>query len=377
MKKTFKKAVSVVMAASMAFALSACSSSGTDATTAAPAAAPAETAAPADAGAAETKAATADGKKTLAVVAKGESHAFWQSVKSGAMDAGAKYGYEVTFRGPASESAKDLPSQMEMVQSALSNNASAMVVATIGEGYVDLLKQAFDKKIPVVQFDSGIWAADVDALNAANKNPIVSSVATSNEVAAALAAENFFEAIKGDIAASDKYVVGVIQHDETQTGIDRAKGFMDKFNALVEADETTKGKCTIEKEVKPGDADNAYKAALEALYEKGANAIFMTNEGVVKQVYDAIGAAGTKYDAIQFCGYDAGSKQIEWMKKTTGPKLVGAVAQDSYQIGYQAAEQAILSLEGKDINESVAIGGAWWDSTNVDDMIAKNLVYEG
>ena len=53
-------------------------------------------------------------------------------------------------------------------------------------------------------------------------NPIVSSVATSNRDAAAVAAEKFFEAIKADIAASDKYVVGVIQHDETQTGIDRA-----------------------------------------------------------------------------------------------------------------------------------------------------------
>lgn len=372
MKKRMTKVLSAVMAASMVFALSACGGSkSTTATTAAPAdKAAATTAAPDDK-------AEAAGKKTIAVVAKGESHAFWQSVKSGAVDAGAKYGYEITFRGPASESAKDIPSQMEMVQSALSNNASAMVLATIGEGYVDLLKQASDKKIPVVQFDSGIWKADIDALNTASKNPIVSAVATSNEVAAALAAENFFAAIKSDIAASDKYVVGVIQHDETQTGVDRSKGFVEKFNALADADASTKGKCTIVQEVKPGDADNAYKAALEAVFEKGANAIFMTNEGVVKQVYDAIGAAGTKYDAIKFCGYDAGSKQIEWMKKATGPKLIGSVAQDSYQIGYQSVEQAVFSLEGKEIKENVAIGGAWWDSTNVDEMIKKNLVYEG
>lgn len=355
MKKKATRVLSVMMAAAMVFALSACGSK------------------PAS-GSAGTGGASG---KTIAVVAKGESHAFWQSVKAGAVDAGAKYGYEITFRGPASESAKDLPSQMEMVQSALSNNASGLVLATIGEGFVDLLKQANDKNIPVVQFDSGIWAADVDALNSAGKNPIKSSVATSNEAAAALAAENFFAAIKDEIAASDKYVVGVIQHDETQTGIDRAKGFIDKFTELAEADSATKGKCTIEKEVKPGDADNAYKAALEALFEKGASAIFMSNEGVVKQVYDAIGAAGSKYDALKFCGYDAGSKQIEWMKSTTGPKLVGAVAQDSYQIGYQAVEQAVFALEGKTVTDTVAIGGAWWDASNVDDMIAKNLVYEG
>lgn len=324
---------------------------------------------------------SADGgseNKTLAVVAKGESHAFWQAVKAGAEDAAKKYGYTITFRGPASESAKDLPSQMEMVQTALSNNVAGLVLATIGEGFTDMLTQAKDKGIPVVQFDSGIWAKDVEALDKAGKNPIISSVATSNRDAAGVGAEKFFEAIKADIAAStDGYVIGVIQHDETQTGIDRAGGFIDKFKELADADETTKGKYTIEKEVKPGDADNAYKAALEALYEKGANAIFMSNEGVVKQVYDAIGAAGTKYDEIKFCGFDAGTKQIQWMKAESGPKLIGAVAQDSYQIGYNAVEQCILAIEKGEVKDSVAIAGAWWDATNVDEMIKNNLVYEG
>ena len=323
-----------------------------------------------------------DGKttvnKTIAVVAKGESHAFWQSVKAGAVDAGKKYGYEVTFQGPASESAKDLPSQMEMVSTALNNNPAGLVLGTIGEGFVDSLKHAFTQKIPVVQFDSGIWAKDIESLDSAKQNPIVSSVATSNRLAAGLAAEKFFEAIKADIAAStDTYVVGIIQHDETQTGIDRAGGFEEKFKALADADSTTAGKYTIEKEVKPGDADQAYKAALEALFEKNVKAIFMSNEGVVKQVYDAIGAAGTKYDNIVFCGFDAGSKQIEWMKKTTGPKLISAVAQDSYQIGYQAVEQAIFAAEGKTVTAKVDIAGAWWDASNVDEMIKNNLVYEG
>ena len=105
--------------------------------------------------------------------------------------------------------------------------------------------------------------------------------------------------------------------------------------------------------------------------------MFMSNEGVVKQVSDAIAAAGTKYDAIKFCGFDAGTKQIEWMKKTTGAKLIGAVAQDSYQIGYNAVEQAVFAAEGKTVTASVAIAGSWWDATNVDQMIKNNIVYEG
>lgn len=315
--------------------------------------------------------------KVIGVVAKGESHAFWQSVKAGAQKAAEEKGYSITFRGPASESAKDLPSQQEMVQTALSNNVSGLVVATIGEGFTDMLSQAYDKNIPVVQFDSGIWEKDLDALNSQNKNPIKASVATSNSLAAALAAEHFFEAVKTDIAASEKYVVGVIQHDQTQTGIDRAGGFIDRFTELADSDETTKGRYRIEKEVKPGDADNAYKTALEALYEKGISALFMTNEGVVKQVYDAINAAGEKYAAVKFCGFDAGTKQIEWMKSDDKAKLIGAVAQDSYRIGYDAVLQCINAIEGRSVTEQVDIAGVWWDKNNVDEMVKSNIVYEG
>ncbi len=317
------------------------------------------------------------GSKTIAVVAKGESHAFWQSVKSGAEDAAEKYGYKITFRGPASESAKDIPSQQEMVQTALSNNVDAMVLGTIGEGFTSHLSQAYDKEIPVVQFDSGVWENDIKALDSQNKNPIKSSVATSNRLAAALAAEHFYEAIKSEIASADRYIVGIIQHDETQTGIDRAGGFEEKFKELAEGSGDTAGKVRIEKEVKPGDADNAYKTALEALAEKGASAIFMSNEGVVKQVFDAIAAAGAKYDNIKFCGFDAGSKQIEWMKKDDGAKLIGAVAQDSYEIGYKAVEQAVFAVEGKNVSDVVEIEGTWWDKNNVDEMMKKNIVYEG
>ncbi len=315
--------------------------------------------------------------KTIGVVAKGESHAFWQSVKAGAEDAAKERGYTVTFRGPASESAKDLPSQQEMVQTALSNDVSGLVIATIGEGFTDMLSQAYDRGIPVVTFDSGIWQKDLEALDSQGKNPIRASVATSNRMAAALAAEHFFEAIKADIAKADDYVVGVIQHDETQTGIDRAGGFIDRFTELADADETTAGRYRIEREIKPGDADNAYKTALEALYEKGISALFMTNEGVVKQVYDAINASGGKYDSIKFCGFDAGSKQIEWMKSEGGAELIGSVAQDSYKIGYNAVAQVISAIEGEKVVTAVDIQGVWWTGDNADEMIEKGLVYEG
>lgn len=366
MKKSIKRIVSLLTVAILLLTLFGACSNKTDTN-------------------ADTKGETAQnsgnesGGKTIAVVAKGESHAFWQAVKNGAEDAAKKYGYSITFRGPSSESSSDLPSQKEMVQTALSNNVSGLVIATIGEGFADMLTQAYDKKIPVVQFDSGVWEADINTLNGQNKNPIVSSVSTSNEKAAGLDAENFFNAIKEDIAASsDTYVVGVIQHDETQTGIDRTTGFINKFTELADADDSVKGKYKIEKEVKPGDANNAYIDALNALVEKNAKAVFMSNEGVVKQVSDAIASNSGKYDGIVFCGFDAGTKQIQWMKNSdTKSKLVGSVAQDSYSIGYNAVEQCVFAIEGKDVKTNVDIEGQWYDNTNIDKMIQDNIVYEG
>ena len=315
-----------------------------------------------------------EGKKTIAVIAKGESHAFWQAVKAGAEKAAKEKGYELTFQGPASEDPKDVPSQITMVQTALSNNVSGIVLATIGSGFGELLTQAYDKQIPVVTFDSGLKAKE-DITE--GKNPIVAHVATSNIAASNINGEKLFEAIKGEIAkatAEDPYVVGIIQHDETQTGIDRAKGFEDKFKALADTDATTAGKYKIEKEIKQGDADQSYVKALEALYEKGIKALFMTNEGVVKQVYDATKSAEGKYDSIIFTGFDAGTKQLNWIKENGTPKLIGSVAQDSIDMGYQATLQCIAAVEGGTA-KNVDIAGAWYTAENLIAMLDSNLIY--
>ena len=104
----------------------------------------------------------------------------------------------------------------------------------------------------------------------------------------------------------------------------------------------------------------------------------MSNEGVVKQVSDAIAANPGKYDGIIFTGFDAGTKQIQWIKKgESATKLVGSVAQDSYSIGFNAVEQCVFAIEGKDVKKTVDIAGQWYDKKNIDKLIKDNIVYEG
>lgn len=312
-------------------------------------------------------------KGTIAVCAKGESHAFWQAVKAGAMAAGEKYGYKITFAGPDDETSASISQQQAQISAAIANkNLKGMVLATIGTGYIELLKELKDKNIPVVQFDSGVFAADIAALDAAGKNPIVASVATSNVLAAALGAEKMYEALRAEIdaaTAAAPYVIGVIQHDETQTGIDRATGFRDKMVALAG------NKVKVEIQVASGDGDGVYVDALDALVTKGSKAVFMCNEGVVKQI--AVAKADGAYDAIKFVGFDAGTAQSNWIK-ADGNKavLLGSVAQDSYAIGYNAVEQCVKAIEGSTAKD-VGIAGQWYNKTNIDQLIADNIVYQG
>ena len=65
------------------------------------------------------------------------------------------------------------------------------------------------------------------------------------------------------------------------------------------------------------------------------------------------------------------------MKKENGPKLYGAVAQDSYNIGYKAVEQCVFAIENRAVTKTVDIEGAWWNKDNADKMIKDKLVYEG
>ena len=316
---------------------------------------------------------TTGSKGTIAVVAKGETHAFWQAVKAGAEAAGKEFGYAVTFQGPTSESESEVPNQRNMVQAALANkDVKALVLATIGLGFSDELVAAYDKKLPVVEFDSGLYNNNADVTE--GKDPVIGSVATDNKKAGAVVAENFYAYLKAQNVLVNGYKVGVIQHDATSTGIDRAEGFIEKIEELAKADSITLEINRQEKQNNQGE----YKLGLTALTEWGAQAIFMTNEGVVNEVFPEVRDNAAPYKNILFCGFDAGTNQYDWIKDAGAncALLVGSVAQDSYSIGYESVKLAIAKLEGKEVKD-VGIGGQWYNKDNIDDLKNKNIFYMG
>ena len=154
------------------------------------------------------------GKPYIPVISKGFQHQFWQAVKAGSEQAAVDFDVEITFEGPETEAMVD--KQVEMFQTALDKNPAAICLAAVdSKAFEPLLQEAKEKGIPVIGFDSGV-DSDIP----------VTTAATDNVAAAALAADKMVELIGG---AGE---VAVIAHDQTsRTGIDRVDGFVGQMES--------------------------------------------------------------------------------------------------------------------------------------------------
>ena len=312
--------------------------------------------------------------RTVALLMKSEDNAFWNSVRAGATKAAEENNYRLLSRGPEGEDASYLPTQRNLMSVMLSENPAAMAVSTIADGFTDLLEEAYDRSVPIIQYDSGLYADDVKAISASEKNPLQSYVQADNYKNAALAADAVYETLKDQIAASDGFAVGVIQHETSVTAATRADGFRDRLTELVGGDPKTAGKCTIHVEIKPSDANNAYKEALEALYEKEASLIFMTAETVVNQVADAVASSGGKYDGMYFAGYDAGEKALQWLQSDNKAVYLCGVSQNPYNMGYLTVQTMIRLAKGEKVEEVIIVPGVVYNKQNYQELIKKNVL---
>ncbi len=255
-------------------------------------------------------------EKTICILMKSEAADFWNDVEAGALAAGEEHGYRVICRGPKREESSFLPKQLELAESLLSEDPVGIGIATVADGFMQYLKKLNDNGIPAIQYDSGLYEEDLKNIEASDYNPLVGCVRADNYANAELAAVKTFEAVRDDIVDSKEYIVGIIQHANVETAYVRASGFADKFKQLAESDSETKGKVKVITEIKPADDSNAYKAALEYLFEKDADLIYVTANIVMNPVIDAIQASNNKYAGMKLVGYDSCERLIEWLKRS-------------------------------------------------------------
>ena len=379
--KTRKLMAALLSTVMVVSALTACGGSGNKTSSTKSAASATSTTSTAKSSTAKSSAATSttSGSKHIDVIAKGFQHQFWKAVELGTQNAAKEFGVEVTFQGPDNESAT--AQQVEYLNTAIAKKPAAICLAALDtQASIPSIQSAMEAGIPIIGFDSGVPDAPKGAIKA--------NASTNNAVAGALAADELYKLIESKIKdAKEPVRIGVVaQESNSQSIVDRTKGFVDKMTELCGADnvsveghdslknEKAGAKVVIDvgipAEVKDVDAAAVASAILEkkdliAIYgsnEFAANAIITANEGL-----DKLGA-----DKVIAVGFDAGKKLLDAVRAKT---FAGAVTQDPVQIGYQAVKLAVEAADGKSVSD-VDTGAKWYNADNMDADDIKPCLYE-
>lgn len=289
-------------------------------------------------------------KMYIPVISKGFQHQFWQAVKQGAEKAAKELDVEITFEGPETETQVD--KQIEMLQAALDKKPAAIAFAALdSKAATPLLEKAKAANIPIIGFDSGV-----------DSEIPVTTAATDNIAAAALAADKMAELIGG------KGEIALIVHDQTsRTGVDRRDGFKNRI------EEKYPDIKIVDVQYGGGDhlkSTDLAKAIIQA--HPDIKGFFGANEGSAIGVLNAVTEL-KKDGKIVIIGYDSGKLQLDAIRSGL---MAGAITQDPIGIGYWSVKAAVQAKNGETVPKMIDTGFHWYDKSNIDSDDIKPLLYE-
>ncbi len=289
-------------------------------------------------------------KLVIAVIPKGVSHFFWQSVHAGAQAAAKEANVEIVWKGPAQET--DYTGQINMVEDAINRRVDGIVLApSHRDSLVPVVERAQNSGIPVTIFDSGIGT-----------ERYVSYVATDNLQGGSIAAERLAEKLggKGRIAILG-VKAGSVSTDE------REEGFQ----------ETIKSKYPEIQIVafQYGDADRSKsldRAADILTANPDLNGFFASNESSTVGVVQAIKQKGLAGKVV-LVGFDSSPNLIDDLRAGAIDSLV---LQNPYKMGYEAVKTMVARLNGETPPRIVDTGVVLLTKDNLDSDEMQQLLKE-
>ena len=278
----------------------------------------------------------ADGGITVAVIPKGTSHAFWQSIHAGAEKAAQELGVTVAWRGPLREDDRD--SQVSEVENAVARGVNGIALAPLDDSaLVGPVSGAMKRGIPVVIFDSGLKGTDW-----------VSFVATDNDVGGRLAGDHMAKLLngKGRVFLL-RYAEG---HDSTTR---REEGF------LAGVRQHPGLQLVSENQFGGADVESAYKKAESVLSTLknpdgtlAVDGIFTPNESstfAMLRVLQDNGWAGK----VRFIGFDASDNLVKGLRNK---QMDGLVLQDPVKMGYLGVKTLVAHIRGEKVERRIDTG---------------------
>jgi ribose transport system substrate-binding protein len=291
-------------------------------------------------------------KKVIAVVPKGTSHIFWQTVQAGAVAAGREFGVEVLWNGPAQET--EYSRQIQIVDSMVARHVDGLAVAASEKtALVAPIERAAKAGIPVTVFDSG-----VDTEN------ILTFVATNNYEGGQMGARKLAELIHG------KGKVALLMHAPGSASTsERERGFEDVIGKEFPNIKIVARQFGMSDRAKARDAAENFLSAHADL-----DGIFASSEPSSVGAALAIKARNLT-GKVSLVAFDSTEGMVDDLK--TGA-IDALVVQDPFKMGYEAVKTQVDALNGNkppkrtDLSARV-IAKADLDKPDVQQLLFPNL----
>lgn len=294
-------------------------------------------------------AAAAELAPLIVVIPKGTTHSFWQSVKAGADKAAAETGIRHIWQGPQREDDRDM--QIQVVQSAVSRKADAIVLAPLDdEALVGPVAMAVKRGIKVVIIDSAL-----------NYDETTSFVATDNFEGGRLCAKRLSEALGG------KGSVVMLRYAEgSASTTSREEGFLSGLKEYAP-------------DVTILSANQYAGATIESALEVSQNllnlypnvdGIFCPNESSTQGMLRALQMA-RKAKTVRLVGFDANEALIGGLREG---EVAGLALQDPYRMGFVGVSMAVQALRGVTVEKRIDTGIIMVTTNNVDSPEVKSLL---
>jgi ribose transport system substrate-binding protein len=290
-------------------------------------------------------------KYRIAVIPKGLTHEFWQSIERGAKRAADDLGaqglaIEVLWDGPRKES--DAIEQINLIQQKSGMGIHGLVLAPQNKDMVPQVRETVRKGIPVVIIDSGL---DKDEL-AKDPDLIVKYVATNNYNGGKLAAQHLLDVLAKEGKTAPKLVLFRYAPGSESTE-QREQGFLDHINQEI-ARQKQAGQPTIQllsaDKYAGATVETAEKEAgplLNQLRDQGIDGIFTVNESATAGMLNALRSIGMNRK-VHLMGFDSSEPLLQAVREGD---VDGLIVQDPYRMGYLGVWIMVQYLEGYDVSK--------------------------
>lgn len=292
---------------------------------------------------------------TIAVIPKGTSHIFWQSIHAGAARAARELDVDIIWRGPMRED--DRSAQIAEVEGFVSRGVAGIVLAPLDDtALVAPVADAAGRNIPVVVIDSGLKGSGH-----------ISFVATDNRHSGRLAGEGLARMLPaGGRIVLLRYAEG------SDSTTEREEGFLEAIKAApglqVVSDNQYGGT----------DVETAYRRSETLLSRfKGpdgrldVDGIFTPNESTTLAMLRVLQDNGWT-GRVRFIGFDASDSLVKGLEEG---HIAGLVLQDPVRMGYLGVQTMVTHLRGGSIQPRIDTGVRLVTRADMNDPAAQALLH--